>query len=112
MAIDTSYFAKDLAGVIADLPTAVKYGTAEFNASASQLSQDQILLLTGNQNKIGVLIVFPASSITGQVVPKEQGRVDLKFPDPATYTHYQIALVELSPDTLSYNLTLMQDNRN
>ena len=111
MAIQTSYFASDLAAIILDLPTVAKVGATTFNVAASPLSQDQVLILTGNQDLAGVQITFLASSVSAEPAFALQGRLDLKYPNPTAFTHYHIKTIETSPDGLSYVAMLMQDNR-
>lgn len=111
MSINTTVLAADLAAMIDDLPTVAKFGGTTFNCAATPLSQEQMLILTGNQDKRGVQICFPVSAISGESGFVVQARLQLKYPNPAAFTNYQIAAIEYSQDVVSYMVTLMQDNR-
>ncbi len=111
MAITTSYWATDLAAMIADLPITAKFGSTEFTCAATELSSEEMLVLCGNVDRKGVRIVHSATAFTVGATFKAQARMMLKFPDAASYTNYEIVSVNKSPDLLSFEVVLKADNR-
>jgi hypothetical protein len=111
MAIDTTYWATDLDAMIADLPTAAKFGTTEFTCAASELTTDEALMLCGNSGGANVRIVFPCDAFTVTSTFKPQARLQLKFPSATAYSNYEIVSIQLSPDLLAYEVVLKDDGR-
>lgn len=110
MAIDTTVFATDLAGMVADLPTAAKFNATSFNCSATELSQEETLILVGNTPKKAISIVFPISALSDATF-KPQARLQLKFPTPSAFVNYEIVSIETSQDLVAYEVLLKADNR-
>lgn len=112
MSIPTSYFATDLANMIADIPATFTFGALSFPCSVADLTQDQTLILAGNLDKRAIHVIFPASAIASASTPFiSQNRVQVQRPGEAAPVNYQISTVELSPDNVSITTVLMQDNR-
>jgi hypothetical protein len=111
MAIDTSVFATDLAGMIADLPCVAKWGSTTFNCAASELSTEESLILTGNNTINAIRIFFPVTAFTVDATFKPQARLQLKFPDTSAFTNYEIVTISKSPDAVAYEVILKNDNR-
>ena len=111
MAIDTTYFASDLAAMIADLPCVAQFGATTFNCAASNLEESEALLLTGNDSGAAIRIVFPVSAFTVTSAFKPQARLSLKFPVLTTFTNYEIVTIAKSPDAIGYEVVLKADNR-
>lgn len=111
MAIDTTVFAADLAAMIADLPTVAKFGSDTFNCAASELSQEETLILVGDVKRNGVRIIFPTSSFTVGATFKPQARLQLKYPTPAAFVNYEIVSIGIGPDLVGYEVVLKADNR-
>lgn len=114
MAIDTSYWADDLDAMIADLPVTARFpastGTV-FTCSATELSQEENLILTGNDTVRAVRIVFPVVAFTATTAFKPQARLQLKYPVASTYENYEIVGINPSPDFIAYEVVLKSDNR-
>ncbi len=111
MAIDTTYWATDLAGMIADLPTPAKFGSDEFTCAATELSYEETLILCGNVKGNGVRITHAVDAFTVTGAYKPQARLQLKFPDAAAFSNYEIVSISKSPDLLSFETVLKADNR-
>lgn len=111
MAIDTTHWATDLGYMIDDLPVVAKWLTTEFNCAASELSQEETLVLCGSITKNAVRIVFAADAFTVTSAFKPQARMSLKFPDSSAYTTYEIVSISKAPDLLSFEVVLKADNR-
>ncbi len=114
MAITTSYFGTDLQAMIDDLPVTAKLGYApgtEFTCSATELSTEETLLLTGNQDDKAITITFPVTAFTVTAAFKPQARMPVKFPDPTAYTNYQIVTITKTQDAIAYIVVLMDDAR-
>lgn len=110
-AIATSYFATDLAAMVADMPCAAKFGSDEFTCSATQLEQTEILMLTGNDSGFVIRIIFPITAFTVTSTFKPQARLQLKFPVLTTFESYEIVSIAKSPDAVAYDVVLKADNR-
>ncbi len=110
-AIDTTYWTADLAAMIADLPTAAKFGSTEFNCAASELTTEETLVLTGNTSGVAVRIIFPIGAFTVSATFKPQAHISLKFPDITAFTSYEIVSISKTPDSVAYEVVLMADNR-
>lgn len=111
MAIDTTYFDSDLDAVIADLPCAAKFGSTEFNCSATGLEATETLLLCGNDSGNAVRVTFPVVAFTVSATFKPQARLQLKFPDTTTYANYEIVSITKTADAIAYEVVLKADNR-
>ena len=114
MAITTSYFSTDLQAMIDDLPVMAKLGYAPanvFTCSATELTSDETLLLTGNITNGMITITFPITAFTVTAAFKPQARLAVQFPDPAVYTNYQIYKISKTQDGIAYVVTLSSDNR-
>lgn len=114
MAIDTTYFATDLAGMIADLPVTGKLGyspATEFTCSATELTTEETLVLTGNVTGRAITITFPITSFTVTAAFKPQARMPVKFPDTTAYTNYEIVSISKSQDAIAYIVVLSNDIR-
>ena len=111
MAIDTSFWASDLAAMIADLPVSAKFGAASFTCSATELSSEETLILVGNNTKRAVRVTFPVTSFTVDASFKPQARLQLKFPTPSAFSNYQIVDIKLAPDFTAYEVILKADNQ-
>ena len=111
MAIDTTYFASDLAAMVADLPCAAKFGSTEFNCAASELSAEETLVLCGDIPKKAIRIFFRSNAFTVTSAFKPQARLQLKFPDTSAYSNYEIVSISTSPDSVGYEVILKADNR-
>lgn len=115
MAIATAYFNSDLDAMIADLPCTGRFpgsvsGT-EFTCAATELSTEESLLLSGNDTQKAIRIVFASDAFTVTAAFKPQSRLQLKYPSQSAYTNYEIVGISLSPDLVSYEVTLKADNR-
>lgn len=111
MAIDTSYWADDLDAMIADLPTSAKFGTDEFTCAATELTQEETLIITGNDSVKAVRVTFPQTAFTAGATFKPQARFSLKFPTPAAFVNYEIVSINPSPDNVAYEVVLKADSR-
>ncbi len=111
MAIDTTVWASDLAAMIADLPINAKFGSATFTCAASDLSTEETLILTGNDQTKAVRVIFPVTAFAVTSAFKPQARLMLKFPDAATFTNYEIVEIKKSSDLLAFEVLLKADNR-
>ena len=111
MALTTSYFAADLAAMIADIPTVAKFGATEFDCAVTPLDTSETLLLTGNNSNISVRAVFPVSAFTATTAFRAQGHLSLKYPVATSFTSYEIQSHQLSPDLISWEVVLQSDNR-
>lgn len=114
MAIDTTVLAADLNAVIADMPKTARFPAAtgtEFSCEATELTTEETLVLVGDVPKKAVRIIFPASAFTVTSAFKPQARLQLKFPDPANYTNYEIVSIMTTQDGIAYEVTLKADNR-
>ena len=110
-AIDTSYFAADLAAMVGDLPCVAKFDTTEFNCSATQLEQTEVLMLTGNDSGFVIRIIFPVTAFTVTSAFKPQARLQLKFPVLTSFSNYEIVSIAKTPDAVAYDVVLKADNR-
>jgi hypothetical protein len=113
--ITTSVWASDLSGMVADLPTTARFiattaGT-EFTCAATELSTEEMLVICGNDSVQGVRIVHAADAFTVTAAYKPQARINLKFPNPSTWSNYEIVSISLSPDLVAYETTLKADSR-
>lgn len=112
MAIATAYFAADLAAMIDDLPHVAKFGSsAEFNCSATPLEQEETLMLAGNLDVKMLRIIHAADAFTVDSTFKSQARMQVKYPNPASFSNYEIVKISLSPDRVAYEVLLKADNR-
>lgn len=114
MAIDLDYWADDLAAMIADLPTAARFPAStgtEFNCSATELSQEEALIICGNESIRSVRIMFPQTAFTATTAFKPQARFQIKFPSPSAYENYEIVAINPSPDNVAYEVVLKADSR-
>jgi hypothetical protein len=111
MAIATAYFLADLNAMIDDLPHTAAWGATEFQCSATPLEQDETLMLAGNLSVQLVRIIFPSDSFTVDSTFKPQARMQLKFPNPASFSNYEIVKINLSPDRVGYEVVMKADNR-
>lgn len=109
-AIDTSYFAADLAAIIADLPASARFGSTDITAAVSELSQGEVLMLTGNNMQRMLRVTFPISALSDASF-KPQARLKVKFPNPAVLTNYEIVEIKTSSDLVAYEVLLKSDNR-
>ncbi len=110
-AIDTTYFASDLAAVIADMPCVAKFGSTTFNCAASGVTHDEALILVGNVSNDVVRIIFPITAFTVSATFKPQARLQLKFPDLTAFQNYAILSIDYTPDSVAYEVILQSDNR-
>jgi hypothetical protein len=111
VAIDTTYFASDLAAMVADLPCAAKFGSDEFNCAASELSAEEALVLCGDIPKKAIRVFFRSNAFTVGATFKAQARMQLKFPNVAAFSNYEIVSIATSPDSVGYEVILKADNR-
>jgi hypothetical protein len=110
-AIDTSYFANDLAAMVGDMPCTAKFGSTEFTCAATQLEDSEVLMLTGNDTGSAIRLIFPITSFTVTAAFKPQARLQLKFPTLTAFTNYEIVTIAKSPDAVAYDVVLKADNR-
>lgn len=110
--IDTSFFASDLVAMITDLPAIAYYSTTSFPISVTQLSNEESLILTGNDTRSAIMAIFPISAIATAGTPGIQSRFAVSMPGQATTANYEVVRRELMEDGVSMRLTLMADNRN
>ncbi len=112
MAITTSYWQNDLDYMVADLPTAGKFGVTEFSCAASELSYEETLVLCGDIPRKAVRIVFAADAFdTTAATFKPQARLQLKFPSPSTFANYEIVTIDRDPAGVGLEVVLKADNR-
>ncbi len=111
MAIDLTFWQRDLDEMIDDLPVIAKFGSDTFNGAATELSSEETLILCGDMPVKAVRVVFSADSFTVGATFKPQARFMLKFPDPSAFTNYEIVSINKSPDQLAYEVVLKADNR-
>jgi hypothetical protein len=112
MAIATSYWASDLDAMIEDLPATFVLGALSFDCSISELTQDQMLLLTGFNGIDGLRVVFPVSAVASASTPlTPQKRVGVRRPGDAAARNYAIVMVEKPADNVAYTLVLKDDHR-
>ena len=100
--------------MIADLPTTAKLGyspATEFSCSATELTAEETLVLTGNLSVGAITITFPVTAFTVTSAFKPQARMPVKFPDTSSYTNYQIVSITKSQDAIAYIVVLADDNR-
>lgn len=100
--------------MIADLPVTAKLGYSPatvFTCSATELSSDETLVLTGNVTNKGITITFPVTAFTATAAFKPQARLSVQFPDPASYTNYEIISITKSQDAIAYIVVLSEDYR-
>lgn len=112
MAIDTSVWATDLAGMIDDLPATAKWNGLTFDCSISELTREETLVLIGNLTNIGLSCIFPVSAIAGLPDPKPQKRIEIKRPGESSFSRYEIVEATKPADAVAWNLTLKDDHRN
>lgn len=109
--IDTSQFALDLAGMIADLPavaTAAFLSTAT-NVSVAELAAEFALIITGDQDKKAFACTLPIAATSR--IPKSEDRVVITSQGESAPTNYQVNRVQRAADGVAYTLILMQDPR-
>lgn len=111
MAIDTSQFATDLAGMISDLPAVAKWAGRTFDCSITELTRDETILLVGNVSNLGMACIFPVSAISGLPEPSAQDRIEIKRPGEADFARYEIVEANKPADAIAWNLTLKDDQR-
>ena len=111
MAIDTSYFASDLVAMVSDLPATAYYGTQSWSCAVQQLTQEETLLISGNDTRAALSLLFPISAIAVAGTPAIQARIAVKMPGQAATANYEIVRRELMDDGIAMRLTVMADNR-
>ena len=114
MAIDTSVFGADLAGVIADLPAILAWnGTSGISCALSELDQGQTLIIAGNLDQIHYEAVFAFSAIGGNWLsyPAPTDRVSIQSFGASSAINYEVVTAKLSPDAVAVHLILKADHR-
>ena len=109
--IPTSYFASDLDGMIADIPSVAKWGTATFYCSTTPLGIETNLLLAGDSEQTSFECIFPVYSVSGQAALDIDARFPIRMPAAATFSNYRISTITLSQDGVSYSLIVKTDKR-
>ena len=98
--------------MIDDIPALFTLGALSFNCSATDLSQEQTLLLYGNNTDEVISVIFPVSAVVSSSTPLAPNiRVKVKRPGEAAARNYAIVGVEKSPDNVSYTLACKEDHR-
>jgi hypothetical protein len=111
MGISTSYFAADLAGMIDDIPATFVLGALSFSCSATDLEDDQTLLMTGFDSKAAISVIFPVSAVaTSATALYPSLRIGVIRPGNSV-KNYQVNRINRSQDNVSYTLICMEDNR-
>ena len=110
--IDTTQFATDLSGMIADLPasmTAAFLTASPIDVSVAELSAETTLILTGDQDKKAFACTLPISATSRP--PKAQDRVVITSQGESAGTDYQVRQANRAADGIAYTLLLIQDVR-
>jgi hypothetical protein len=109
--IDTAQFARDLEGIIADLPGALTVGAITLSASFSSVSKSQRLTMTGDVQEMDFRVVFPIGSLNGNDVPEEGDRV-IAAPPGQVARNYKVVGRVYPQGGVSVILELALDRRN
>lgn len=110
--IDTSYWALDLAGMIADLPAQATWDSVTFLCSITQLDQMYALTLVGNSDDIVFECIFPTSAVALLAPIAPNASIMIQFPNQLVATAYQIVTARLAADSVAWTLILKADHRN
>ena len=110
MVIDTTVFDSDLDAMITDMPASITYGTATFNGSVTELSQEEKLVLAGNDVQMALECIFPRAAVTAAINPQDRVVIQRSF-DAAT-ANYEIVSVKTSADGVAWHLIVKDDHRN
>ena len=110
--IDTSYWALDLAGMIADLPAQATWDSTTFLCSLTQLDEAFALTLVGNSDDIVFECIFPVSAVVGLAAIVPNARISIQFPNQLVATSYQIVTARIAADSVAWTLILKADHRN
>lgn len=108
MSIDTSVFGDDLDAVIADLAARASHQGQLFDCAASELSEEQTLMLAGNMDDKLFECVFPVAAVP--VAPTVNARIAITI-SPFTVKSYRVHGVRTSPDGIAYHLIIRDENR-
>ena len=107
-AIDRTYWASDLAGMIVDLPANCSFNSQTFTASISELAVDQTLLLVGNLTEYALHVTFPQSSLSAAsialLVP--QATFSVQRPADASLVAYEVVSVSKPADDGAFTVLL------
>ena len=109
MVIDTTVFDNDLDAMIADMPASITYGTATFNGSVTELSQEETLVLAGNDVQQAMECIFPKAAVTAAINPQDRVIIQRTF-DAAT-ANYEVVSVRTSADGVAWHLIVKDDHR-
>ncbi len=108
MVIDTTVFDNDLDAMIADMPASITYGTATFNGSVTELSQEETLVLAGNDVQQAMECIFPKAAVTAAINPQDRVIIQRTF-DAAT-ANYEVVSVRTSADGVAWHLIVKDDH--
>ena len=104
VAIATTAWAADLAGMITDLPCAITFNSqGPFNGSCTELGVDQTLLLVGNLTGYVLHVTFPQSALSAPSIAllAPQGTIAIKRPADASAINYEIVSVMKPADDVA-----------
>lgn len=110
--IDTSYWASDLAGMIADLPAQATWDLITFPCSCTQLDESYALTLVGNTDVVIFECIFPVSAVALLTPIVPNASIMIQFPNQLVATPYQIVTARIAADSVAWTLILKADHRN
>lgn len=109
MAIDATQFGTDLGHVINDLPATAVVSGVTVNVSASEITRDQAVNLSGEMQFAEVEIHLRSNLIPA--TPKEGDRVLLRGVGELTFTPYRVAGRVSGHESGELRISLNRDKR-